>query len=58
MTHLFFFRWGVVFRVRGYGLHIKLARGHVKLFSERYGYRKAYYLAGLRLEVLTPRAAP
>ncbi len=40
------------FRFYGYGLHVKLAKGHRKLFSERNGYRKAYYFCGLRFELL------
>lgn len=48
------FRWGLWFRVFGYGLHIKLKRGHVPLFSERYGFRKALYLGPFRVEVLKP----
>jgi hypothetical protein len=49
-------RWGFVVRVFGYGLHVKRAKGYVPLFSERYGYRRAYYFAGLRLEFLRPSA--
>ncbi len=45
---------GFWFRVFGYGLHINLAKHHLPLFSERYGYRKAWYFAGLRVEVLKP----
>ncbi|MGL5117550.1 MAG: hypothetical protein ACRC7C_19735 [Beijerinckiaceae bacterium] len=45
---------GFSFRVLGYGLHVKLAKGHLPLFSERYGYRHAWYFAGLRIEVLKP----
>lgn len=47
-------RWGFWFRVRGYGLHVKAAKGHEPLFSERYGYTKAWYFAGLRFEYLMP----
>ena len=47
-------RWGFWFRIAGWGLHIKPARGHVKLFSERYGYRRVLYALGLRIEVLEP----
>lgn len=47
-----FWRRGFWFRVFGWGLHVKLARGHVPLFSEHYGYRRAWYVAGLRIEVL------
>ncbi|CAB5212482.1 hypothetical protein UFOVP194_20 [uncultured Caudovirales phage] len=43
------------FRILGYGLHIKPSKNHVKLFSERYGYKKAYYFAGLRFEFLKPK---
>jgi hypothetical protein len=43
---------GFWFRVFGYGLHVKLAKGHVPLFSERYGYSKPLYLLGLRIELL------
>ena len=45
---------GAWFRDLGYGLHVKLAKGHVVLFSERYGHRKALYLFGLRFELLRP----
>lgn len=48
-------RGGVVwFRLFGYGLCVESASGHVPLFSERNGYRKALYLFGLRFEVLRP----
>jgi hypothetical protein len=43
---------GFWFRIFGYGLHIKLRKGHVPLFSERYGYRIAHYIGPLRIEVL------
>lgn len=42
------------FRVFGYGLHFKPSKGHEPLFSERYGYRKCFYLGPLRVMVLTP----
>jgi len=45
-------RWGFWFRIRGYGLHVSLAKGHQPLFSERYGYTKAWYVAGLRIATL------
>ena len=51
----FFCRWCFWFRIFGYGLHIKLAKGHRPLFSERFGHRKAHYLLGLLVEVLRPR---
>lgn len=47
-------REGFWFRILGYGLHVKRARDHVKLFSERGGYRKALYACGLRIEALKP----
>jgi hypothetical protein len=43
---------GFWFRIYGYGLHVKLAKGHQMLFSGRYGYRKPLYLLGLRIEWL------
>lgn len=49
-----FWRRGFWFRIYGYGLHVKLSKDHVKLFGERYGYRKAWYFAGLRFEFLRP----
>ncbi len=48
-----FWSRGFWFRVFGYGLHVKLRAGHVPLFSERYGYRRAYYVGPLRIEVLS-----
>jgi hypothetical protein len=47
-------RRGFWFRIKGHGLHVKLAKGHEPLFSERYGYRRAWYFAGLRFEGLKP----
>ena len=52
MTCFYAWRWGFWFRVFGVGLHVKLARGHVPLFSERYRLRKVFYFAGLRIELL------
>jgi len=46
--------FGGWFRIFGYGLHIRSARGYQPLFSERYGYTKPLYLFGLRIEVLKP----
>jgi hypothetical protein len=63
MTHcdrhvmpLSFYCWrrGFWFRIYGYGLCVKLRDGHVPLFSERYGYRKAHYFGPLRIEGLRP----
>lgn len=45
---------GFWFRVCGYGLHIKKARDHVPLFSERNGYRVVGYAFGMRFELLKP----
>ena len=45
-------KWGFWFRIYGRGLHVKLAKGHEPLFSERYGYSKAWYIFGLRIEPL------
>ena len=45
---------GFCFRVFGYGLHVLDATGYEPLFSERYGFKKAYYFFGLRFEVLEP----
>lgn len=42
------------FKVLGYGLHFKPAKGHVPLFSERYGYRKCFYFGPVRVMVLKP----
>lgn len=48
-------RWGFWLRpFGGCGIHVKLSKGHIPLFSERYGYKKAYYFAGLRIEFLGP----
>lgn len=39
---------GFWFRIFGYGLHVKVAKGHRPLFSERYGYVKPpLYIFGL-----------
>lgn len=46
--------YGFWFRVFGYGVEIKTAKNHIKLYSERNGYRKAYYMFGLRFEFLKP----
>lgn len=53
-TYICFFHWGFFFRVWGYGLHIKRAKGHIPLFSERNGYKKAHYFFGLRFMCLRP----
>jgi hypothetical protein len=45
---------GMWFRVFGYGLHISTRKRADALFSERYGYHKALYLFGLRVEALKP----
>jgi hypothetical protein len=45
---------GFFFRLFGYGLHVSTRKPEAALFSERYGYRKALYLFGLRFEVLKP----
>lgn len=44
-------------RVFGYGLHVKLRKGHQPLFSERMGIRKPLYVGPFRLEWLTKSAA-
>lgn len=44
------------FRLFGYGLHIQDARGYVRLFSERYGYRRAHYFGRVRLMFLSPKS--
>lgn len=46
--------YGLWFRVYGYGLHISTRKRIEAMFSERYGYRKALYVFGLRFEVLKP----
>jgi hypothetical protein len=45
---------GFWFRIKGYGLHVSTKKRENALFSERYGFRKALYLFGLRFEVLKP----
>lgn len=45
---------GFWFRVRGWGLHVSTKPRSAALFSERYGYRKASYVFGLRLELPKP----
>jgi hypothetical protein len=42
------------FRVRGWGLHICNRKRTDAMFSERYGYRRALYVFGVRFEVLWP----
>lgn len=56
MTDTSFYCWkyGFFFRICGYGLHVKSAKGHRPLFSERHGYTKAWYFLGLRFEILKP----
>lgn len=44
--------WGFWFRMGRKGLHVTRAAVHGKLFSERYGLRRALYVFGLRIEVL------
>lgn len=44
---------GFWFRVYGYGLHVCTRKRSDAFFSERNGMRQAYYLAGVRFEVLT-----
>lgn len=53
-TFVVFDRGVFLLRVFGYGFQLKRAEGHRPLFSERYGYRKAYYFAGLRLQFFKP----
>ncbi len=43
------------FRVMGYGLSISRRSRHAVLFSERYGYRKVYYLGPVCFWFLAPR---
>lgn len=43
-------KWGIWFRVHGRGPHI--ARDRLKLFSERYGYRKVWRLGRWSFEWL------
>lgn len=43
-------RWGLWFRVYGYGPHI--ARDRMVLFSERYGYRKVFRIGRWSFEWL------
>lgn len=45
---------GFWFRIYGYGLHVCTRPRERALFSERYGYAKALYAFGLRLEWLVP----
>lgn len=47
--------YGGWFRLYGHGLHIRLASALPTLATERYGYAKAWYLAGLRFMRLRPR---
>lgn len=48
--------FGLVLRLFGYGFYIQESKNYQPLFSERQGYRKAYYFLGLRLEILKPQA--
>ena len=54
-----FFGWrcGFWFRVFGHGLIVTLADVY-RPFSERHGYTKAFYFAGLRVAVLRPKTRP
>lgn len=45
--------YGCWFRILGYGLHISTRKKEDAYFSERYGYREALYVLGLRIELLT-----
>lgn len=49
-----YMRWVIYGRLFGYGLHLSDKKREDALFSERNGYRKAYYFFGLRLEPLRP----
>jgi hypothetical protein len=40
------------FRVWGYGLSIQSLQGHQPLFTERYGYRRAWHRFGLCISPL------
>lgn len=44
------FPGGFWFRLFRYGFHIKDKRKNPPLFSERYGYRKFYYLGNYGIE--------
>ena len=43
---------GLWFRVFGYGLSIRDRRKYRPLFSERYGYRRIWYIGWLSVEAL------
>lgn len=46
--------WGFWVRIYGYGPFISTKPRDDALFSERYGYRRVWYLFGLRFEWLRP----
>lgn len=39
----------------GFGIHVKDKRKHPPLFSERYGYRKWYYIGRFGFRFFTPK---
>lgn len=45
---------GFWFRLYGYGLHVCNRARDEALFSERYGFKRALYIFGWRIEVLKP----
>lgn len=51
-TFIVFHETGFYFRIKGVGLSIEKSKGYQKLFSERYGYTKPFYIFGLRISVL------
>lgn len=51
-------KWGMWFRVFGYGLHLKDSKYHFKHFAERSGHMKAYYFGRLRVMFLTRKGLP
>jgi hypothetical protein len=58
MIFFWLWKWGFCFRVKNFGIHVmhvKSMSDYHPLFSERYGYRKAYYFFGWRFEFVKPR---
>ena len=53
-TECHFWKWGLWFRIRGWGLLIDGDKGNPPMFSERHGYVKVWRGFGLRVKVLKP----
>jgi hypothetical protein len=53
-TFVYFYRYGFVFRILGWGLTVGGDKANPPLFSERYGLAKVWRCLGFRIKVLQP----